>query len=317
MSISDLAKRSSIPVGDAAETGVEPVGFVDESAVLKKTQLVNAMSVDVEEHFQVSAFADQIDRNQWDDIPSRVSKNMERILRLFDESGTKATFFSLAWVAERIPGLIRTIAAEGHEVASHGCEHARVSSQTREEFLEDVTRSRKILEDLSGTPVVGYRAPSFSINGDTPWAHEALQEAGYEYSSSIYPINHDHYGMPSAPRFPFRFSKGGLLEIPLTTAQFAGKNLPAAGGGYFRLLPVRYSRWALKRVNDNEKMPAVFYFHPWEVDPGQPRVPNVSLTAKFRHYVNLASFESRLARVLQEFSWGRMDRIFREAIAAD
>lgn len=279
--------------------------------------VVNAMSVDVEEHFQVSAFANRISKNDWLGMQSRVSRNMERILQLFNESNTKATFFTLGCVAERAPDLVKKIVAEGHEIASHGYDHTRVWAQTPEQFREDVSRTKQILEEIGGSRVVGYRAPSFSINDKTLWAHDALQDVGYEYSSSIYPIAHDHYGLPSAPRFPFRFSENGILEIPLTTSVVAGRNWPCAGGGYFRLLPMAYSRWALKRVNKLDNMPAAFYFHPWEIDPEQPRVTDIPLATRFRHYVNLGRFERRLTSLLSEFRWGRMDEVYREALSTD
>ena len=290
---------------------VSASSYIDESASFARAQPCNAMSVDVEEHFQVAAFANTIAKADWPQIPSRVCDNVQRILSLFDEKNTKATFFILGCVAEQFPELVREIAKGGHEIASHGYEHDRVSVLSPDEFVEDVTRTKKILEDIAGVPVIGYRAPSFSINEKNAWALDRLKDAGYEYSSSIYPIAHDHYGFPSAPRFPFRLNEGGLLEVPLTTAVAAGRNWPAAGGGYFRLLPRSYSRWAIRRVALRDKMPAVFYFHPWEVDPGQPRVPGIPLTSRFRHYVNLGRFEGRLAAILDDFEWGRMDHVLR------
>lgn len=283
---------------------------IDESAAYRGSLPVNAMSVDVEDYFQVSAFEEHVGRSKWDTMPNRISRNVDRILQLFDDADTKATFFILGWVAEKLPNVVSQISAEGHEIASHSFEHARVWTQTPDQFREDVSKTRKILEDVSGVPVIGYRAPSFSIVESALWAYDVLQESGYRYSSSIYPISHDHYGLPAAPRYPFRFREGGLLEIPLTTIAAAGRNWPCAGGGYFRLLPLAYSRWALTRVNNAENMPAVFYFHPWELDPGQPRVSGVPIKTRFRHYVNLAAFEKRLIRILGDFRWGRMDRIF-------
>ena len=297
------------------QSGVCAQSYIDESTAFRQDAPINAMSVDVEEHFQVSAFANRIAKREWHDLPSRVSRNVDRILKIFDETDTKATFFTLGWVAERAPDLIKTIVAEGHEIASHGYDHMRVGAQTREEFLVDVFRTKKILEDISAERVVGYRAPSFSIGEKTLWAYEALQKAGYQYSSSIYPIKHDHYGFPSAPRFPFRFSPDGLLEIPLTTMVAAGRNWPGGGGGYFRLLPMAYSRWVLRRVNSVEKMPVTFYFHPWELDPDQPRVSGIPLSSKFRHYVNLGRFERRLTDILREFRWGRMDEVYGDALS--
>ena len=277
---------------------------------------LNAMSVDVEEHFQVSAFEKRFVRSDWAGMQSRVSRNIDRILQIFDESNTKATFFTLGCVAERTPDIVKKIVAEGHEIASHGYDHTRVGAQTPEQFRNDVSRTKQILEDVSGRRVLGYRAASFSIDDETLWAHDVLQEAGYVYSSSIYPINHDHYGLPAAPRFPFRFSRDGILEIPLATADAMGRNWPCAGGGYFRLLPMTYSRWALRRVNDVDNMPVAFYFHPWEIDPEQPRVTDLPRATRFRHYVNLGRFERRLVSVLGEFRWGRMDEVYSEALSA-
>ena len=308
MSATGEFRETGVLVGDGADSTGTQFAYTDESAGFAKSLPNNIMSVDVEEHFQVSAFANTVSKADWATIPSRVCRNMDRILALFSEKNVKATFFTLGCVAERFPQLMREIVAQGHELASHGYEHDRVSALSPRDFLQDVTRTRKILEDISGSAVNGYRAPSFSINEETAWAHDVLQQAGYAYSSSIYPVNHDHYGFPSAPRFPFRLKEGGLLEVPLTTASALGRNWPAAGGGYFRLLPTGYSRWALRRVNREDGMPAVFYFHPWEIDPDQPRVSGLPLSSKFRHYVNLRHFEGRLATMLDEFSWGRMDR---------
>jgi len=314
MGVEGASLRASCSRNSAAYDRAE---IVNEAPKFHGDTLVNAMSVDVEEHFQVSAFENRIAKGDWRTLKSRVSQNVDRIFQLFDDTDTKATFFTLGWVAEKIPDLVRTIVAEGHEIASHGYDHTRVSSQTSKEFLSDISRTKKILEDVSGESVAGYRAPSFSIGAETVWAHEALREAGYKYSSSIYPINHDHYGFPSSPRFPFRFSKDGILEIPLTTTTVFGRNWPGAGGGYFRLLPMAYSRWALNRVIKHDKMPAVFYFHPWEIDPDQPRISDISLFTQFRHYVNIGRFERRLTKFLAEYSWDRMDQIFRNAISTD
>jgi len=316
MDRSGFVERESVPAGKPSAGPGAATADSARATFASDDALVNAMSVDVEEHFQVSAFADTIKRSDWESSESRVLRNMDRILGLFDEHSTKATFFTLGWVAERHPELIRRIVAAGHELASHGYDHARVSSQQAAEFLEDISRTKKILEDISGEPVTGYRAPSFSITGETPWAHEMLAEAGYRYSSSIYPIAHDHYGMPAAPRFPYRPTPDGILEIPLTTARFAGRNWPGAGGGYFRLLPLMYSAWVLNRMHSQDRQPAVFYFHPWEIDADQPRVPGIPLRARLRHYVNLSSFERRLAAYLRRYQWGRMDHVFRDSISA-
>lgn len=271
--------------------------------------LMNALTVDVEDYFQVSAMAPHIDRATWDAQPCRVERNVQRLLSMFDAKGARATFFTLGWIAERYPHLVRDIVAGGHELASHGYAHLRASEQSREEFLEDVRRAKALLEDIGGRPVHGYRAPSFSIGHSNPWAFDVLLEAGYRYSSSVYPVQHDHYGMVDAPRFPYAV-RPGLVEIPITTARVLGRNLPAGGGGYFRLAPYELSRWALRRVNDVDQRPAIFYFHPWEIDPGQPRVPRTSLKTRFRHYVNLGKTESRLERLLEDFRWGRVDEVF-------
>jgi polysaccharide deacetylase family protein (PEP-CTERM system associated) len=270
---------------------------------------VNALTVDVEDYFQVSALAPHIDRSTWDDRPCRVERNVQRLLALFAERDAKATFFTLGWVAERYPQLVRDIVAGGHELASHGYGHLRASDQTPDQFRDDIGRAKKLLEDIAGVPVLGYRAPSFSIGYTNPWAFDVLLDTGYRYSSSVYPVQHDHYGMPDAPRFPYQV-RPGLVEIPVTTTRLLGRNVPAGGGGYFRLAPYALSRWALRRVNRIDQRPAIFYFHPWEIDPGQPRVSGTSLKTRFRHYVNLARTEPRLGRLLGDFRWGRVDEVF-------
>ena len=271
----------------------------------------NAMTCDVEDYFQVSAFAPYIDRASWPARECRVEANIDRILAVFSAGGVKATFFTLGWIAERYPEMVRRIVAEGHELASHGYGHLRASDQTRAEFDQDIRSSKALLEDLGGQAVVGYRAPSFSIGESNLWALEALTEAGYRYSSSIYPIKHDHYGMPGAPRFAF-YPNGpdGLLEVPITTAMMMGKKLPAGGGGYFRLLPYALSKWMMEKVNREDGEPTLFYFHPWELDPGQPRPQGLDAKSRFRHYVNIDRMESRLAALTRDFAWDRMDRIF-------
>jgi len=271
--------------------------------------LMNALSVDVEDYFQVSALAPLIDRTSWEQRECRVNRNVERLLDLFAEHGAHATFFTLGWIAERYPHLVQRIVAEGHELASHGYAHLRASEQSRSEFEQDVRRAKGLLEDLGGRPVRGYRAPSFSIGDGNLWAFDVLLDAGHRYSSSVYPVRHDHYGSPDAPRFPYDV-RPGLLEIPLTTVRMWGRNLPAGGGGYFRLAPYSLSRWALRRVNGTDQRPAIFYMHPWEIDPDQPRVPGTALKTRFRHYVNLARTEARLGRLLNDFRWGRVDEVF-------
>jgi polysaccharide deacetylase family protein (PEP-CTERM system associated) len=273
--------------------------------------VVNAMTCDVEDYFQVSAFAPYIARDSWPQRECRVEANMERILALFERHGVKATFFTLGWIAERYPQVVRRIVAGGHELASHGYGHLRASDQNRAEFDNDIRSSKALLEDIGGVPVTGYRAPSFSIGHGNLWALDALREAGYRYSSSIYPVVHDHYGMPDAPRFAF-YPNGpdGLLEVPITTVRMGSRNLPAGGGGYFRLMPYALSRWLLQRVNREDGQSALFYFHPWELDPGQPRPAGLDAKSRFRHYINIGRMERRLARLARDFKWGRMDQVF-------
>jgi len=271
--------------------------------------IVNAMSVDVEDYFQVGAFEKDVARSRWDSMPTRVEGNVDRILELMADANVKATFFTLGWIAERFPEMIRRIVDQGHELASHGYEHIRVTNQSVGAFLADIRLTKAILEDLGGQEVVGYRAPSFSIGPTNPWAFDAIVEAGYRYSSSIYPIRHDHYGFPNAPRFA-QDVRPGLLEVPVTSVRVLFRNWPAAGGGYFRLLPYHVSRWALRRVNRADRKPTIFYFHPWEVDPEQPRVQAGSRKSRFRHYVNLHKVEPRLRRLFRDFRWDRADRVF-------
>ncbi|MBK7326429.1 MAG: DUF3473 domain-containing protein [Propionivibrio sp.] len=269
----------------------------------------NALTIDVEDYFQVSALAPYIPREQWSARACRVERNVDRILQMLDMHETKATFFTLGWIAERYPHLVRRIVDGGHELASHGYGHERASDLTEAAFSKDIESAKKLLEDLSGHGVKGYRAPSFSIGESNLWAFDCLERAGYCYSSSIYPIRHDHYGMPDAPRFAHQV-RAGLLEVPVTTARFFARNWPASGGGYFRLMPYAVSRWLLQSVNRQDRQSAVFYFHPWEIDAGQPRIEGINAKTRFRHYVNLHRTEGRLQRLLADFSWGRMDEIF-------
>lgn len=274
--------------------------------------IYNAMTVDVEDYFQVSAFASHIPRSSWGSISCRVERNIDQILALLAEDRVKATFFTLGWIAERYPEMIKRIVENGHELASHGWGHHRVSELGREGFREDILRSKAILEDTGGEPVLGYRAPSFSIGDHNQWALDILAEAGYRYSSSIYPIRHDHYGMPDAPRFAYYPRDNGLLEVPITTLRMFQRNLPAGGGGYFRLWPYPVSRWFLKRLNHHEKRPAIFYFHPWEIDHQQPRQKGINIKTRFRHYHNLHRMEDRIRALIRDFKWDRVDRIFLE-----
>jgi polysaccharide deacetylase family protein (PEP-CTERM system associated) len=280
---------------------------------MKTTSIRNAMTIDVEDYFQVSAFASHIPRESWTTIPCRVESNIDRILALLEDEGTKATFFTLGWIAERYPAMVRRIVGQGHELASHGWAHYRVTDQNPDEFREDISRSKALLEDIGGQAVLGYRAPSFSIGRHNQWALTVLEEAGYRYSSSIYPIQHDHYGMPDAPRFAYHpCSDNGLLELPITTMRLFKRNLPAGGGGYFRLWPYPVSRWFLQRLNRLEHRSAIFYFHPWEMDHKQPRQTGISMKTRFRHYYNLHRMEARIAALTRDFKWDRMDRIFLE-----
>lgn len=276
-----------------------------------RRDIVNAMTVDVEDYFHVGAFENDISRDDWDNLPCRVERNTERTLALFADADIRATFFILGWVAQRYPALVRKIIDQGHEVASHSIGHHRVTDLSREEFRQDIRDSKALLEDISGAEVLGYRAPSFSIGERNLWALDDLLEAGYRYSSSIYPIKHDHYGMPSAPRFAFHPVEGAAFkEMPVTTVEILGRKIPCGGGGYFRLLPYFISRSAMKRVNKRDEQACIFYFHPWEIDPGQPRQNGASLKSKFRHYTNLDVMEKKIAKVCRDFKWGRMDDIF-------
>ena len=272
---------------------------------------VNAMSFDVEDYFQVQAFADACERSTWGDYEPRVERNTNLILDLLGENKTHATFFTLGWIAERHPAIVRRIVAEGHELASHGYAHFRVDRQTPKEFRADIKRTKKILEDLGGAEVRGYRAATFSIGSTTPWAFKELEDAGYAYSSSIYPVAHDNYSNPDAPRFAYR-PKGTkrLWEYPISTIHFAGRNIPCGGGGYFRFAPYAAFRRAIAHINEREHQPAIFYLHPWEVDPDQPRPQGVSLKSRIRHYLNLSRTVPRLSRLLRDFRWDRMDRVF-------
>ena len=275
-------------------------------------KIINAMTIDVEDYFQVSAFAPYIARSEWGDRECRVERNVGRLLEILAAHDTKATFFTLGWIAERYPELIRRIVHEGHELASHGYGHQRASDLSEAEFFGDISRAKGILEDIGGCAVTGYRAPSFSIGPGNLWAFDCLSRAGYRYSSSIYPIRHDHYGMPDAPRFAYRV-KPELLEVPITTLRVFNRNLPSSGGGYFRLLPYPVSRWMIKRVHEIDQQAAIFYCHPWEFDVGQPRIAGIDAKTRFRHYVNIDRMEDRLAGLLADFKWGRMDDIFLKA----
>lgn len=274
----------------------------------------NAMTVDVEDYFQVQAFAGCVNRADWDSFPRRVEANTDRVLAQFDRASVRATFFTLGWVAERHPALIRRIVEAGHELASHGWDHTRADSQTPEEFRQDVRRAKALLEDTGGVRVIGYRAATFSIGRRNPWAFGVLRDEGHLYSSSVNPIAHDLYGMPDAPRVPFQPDNDGFWEIPMTTVRALGRNWPCSGGGYFRLLPSVLYRMGLRRVNGTEVRPGIFYFHPWEVDPGQPRITGAGWKSRLRHYTNLERMERDLDRILTDFAWDRMDRVFADLL---
>ncbi|MFZ5616663.1 MAG: XrtA system polysaccharide deacetylase [Pseudomonadota bacterium] len=264
-----------------------------------------AMSVDVEDYFQVWAFSSVIRREDWEGYALRVDGAARRILDLFDRRGTKATFFALGWIAERAPSLIREIVARGHELASHGYDHKKVFDQTPDEFRADVAGTKRLLEDISGVEVKGYRAAGFSIDQRTPWAHEILGETGYAYSSSSHPIAHDHYGDPTGSRAPFL--AGGIIEAPVATAEIFGRRLSCAGGGWFRAAPYALSAHLIARASETIGGPTIFYFHPWEIDAGQPRIENAPAKSKMRHYLNLDRMEGKLDRLLSDFAWGRID----------
>jgi polysaccharide deacetylase family protein (PEP-CTERM system associated) len=272
--------------------------------------IVNAMTVDVEDYFQVQAFTGRVARADWDQIPRRVEGNVDRLLEMFAGASVSATFFTLGWIAERHPAMVRRIAAAGHELASHGYDHQRADQLDAARLREDLRRSKRIIEDIGGCAVHGYRAPTFSIGPGNMWCYELLEGEGYRYSSSVYPIRHDLYGAPDAPRFPFQPGRGDFWEVPLTTRRLFGRNYPCAGGGYFRLLPYRLSRSNLSRVNGTERRPCIFYFHPWEIDAAQPRVRGLTWRSRARHYTNIGAMPGRLERLLRDFRWGRMDQVF-------
>jgi polysaccharide deacetylase family protein (PEP-CTERM system associated) len=273
--------------------------------------LRNALSVDVEDYFQVEAFKSIVDRGSWESRPTRVLQSTSRVLDIFAAFETQATFFILGWVAERYPALVKRISDAGHEVASHGYGHENLHALSPAQVRQDVSRAKTILEQICGKSVLGYRAPTFSIGRDNWWVYEILGEEGYRYSSSIYPIVHDLYGVPDAPRTAFSpISGSDLLEVPVATVKLWGANRPCGGGGYFRLLPYRVSRWSIARVNRTDRMPCVFYCHPWEFDVGQPRFSNAPFKSRLRHYLNISQMSDRVSRLLRDFSWGRIDNIF-------
>jgi polysaccharide deacetylase family protein (PEP-CTERM system associated) len=278
-------------------------------------RIANAMTVDVEDYFQVSAFDRVVSRAGWDGFESRVVRNTSRVLELLDERGVRATFFVLGWVAERFPALVREIAAAGHEIASHGYHHQLLYTLTPQQFREDARAAKAVLEDAIGAPVVGFRAPSYSIVESSLWALDVLVEEGYSYDASIFPIHHDRYGIPDAERHAHvvRRQSGSLVEIPASTVRIGSMNLPIGGGGYFRLLPYAWTRWGIRRVNDGERKSVVFYFHPWEIDPEQPRF-EVGAASRLRHYTGLRSAPDRLRRLLREFRFEPIVNVFNLSI---
>lgn len=269
------------------------------------SRVVNAMSIDVEDYFQVTAFDRVVSRDRWGSMESRVYRNTERLLAIFEEANVVATFFVLGWIAERFPGLVRRIACQGHELASHGFDHRLVYDTTPDQFREDIRRAKGVLEDAGSRGITGYRAPSFSITGRSLWALDVLIEEGFSYDASIYPLRHDRYGVPDAPRHVHLVKRaaGTIWEMPASTVRCAGANLPVGGGGYFRLLPYGWTQWGINRVNAVEQEPAIFYLHPWELDANQPRLPS-SFVTRLRHYGNLAATEGRLRRLLGDFAFG-------------
>ncbi len=277
----------------------------------------NAFTVDVEDYFHAESLATGICRDDWDRAECRIEANLRRILHLCDDAKVKGTFFTLGWIAERYGGLIQEIVSEGHELASHGYNHVRADHLTRKEFTSDIESSKKLLEDISGRSILGYRAPCFSISTGNLWALDAIRQAGYSYSSSVYPIHHDNYGLPGAPRHAFHpFADSTFVEIPASSVRMFGTNWPCGGGGYFRLLPLSWSLAAMHRINRRDKHACVFYFHPWEMDPGQPRIISIPLKARIRHYTNLKHMEGRISQLLRAFSWNRIDAVFPVGVAS-
>jgi polysaccharide deacetylase family protein (PEP-CTERM system associated) len=297
---------------------VSAAAAIAESAAPGSTAAIrNAMTVDVEDYFQVQALADVVDRADWSARPSRVERNTNRILDLFAEHGIAATFFTLGWIAERHPALVRRIVGEGHELASHGWAHFRADQHSPDAFRADIKRTKSTLEGIAGVAVNGYRAASFSIGRSNQWAFAILAEEGYAYSSSVYPVRHDLYGMPEAPRFPFYPIAGhAFREFPITSIARLGRNWPCGGGGWFRLLPYTISAAAIRAVHADDRRACIFYFHPWEIDPDQPRQAGLSLKSRFRHYTNLDRMEGKLQRLLSDFAWDRMDRVLEAELPA-
>ena len=300
--------------------------------------LCNYLTIDVEDYFQVSAFENIVTKDDWDTYPSRVVQNTEKILSLLEENNVKATFFVLGWTAQKYPDLVKKISDQGHEIACHSYYHQLVYDLTPEEFREDTRQAKDILEQLTGKKILGYRAPSYSITKKSLWALEILHELGFLYDSSVFPIYHDRYGIPEAPRFPFLWDLNGdsprinqppnlqtnelinqhliqsadqpvnksspLLELPISTSLIFGIKIPVSGGGYFRLFPYWFTKLTLRKINKQEKKPFVFYFHPWEIDPQQPHIDRAGVKSRFRHYLNIDKTKNRLEHLLQDFNFG-------------
>ena len=276
---------------------------------MKLDNRLNAMTVDVEDYFQVSAFEEVINKDSWDSQQLRVGQNTHRLLDLFAEHNVKSTFFTLGWVAKRCPEVIKRIVSEGHELASHGLEHQRATTMTRTQFEKDVYDSKAILEDVSGSAIKGYRAPSFSVNDSNTWVYEVLVEQGFIYSSSTYPIEHDLYGVPSWPRFKYQRVEG-ITELPIPTIRKKNTNVGIGGGGFFRLYPYWLSKKRILSFMESETAPYSFYFHPWEIDPEQPYIKNANWRSKFRHYINLSRMDSKIEMLLKDFNWGSMYDVY-------
>ena len=291
---------------------------MDPTTTSPSEPVINAMSVDVEDYFHVSVFDGIVPRARWDLMESRVCANTDRLLEIFAEFDVRATFFVLGWVAEKYPDLVRRIAAGGHEVASHGYAHRLVYDQTRDAFRDDVRRAKRLLEDAGGCSVGGYRAPSYSVTPRSLWALDVLIEEGYRYDASIFPIRHDRYGIPVSPRHPYVVDRqgGALMEAPASTVRIGPLNLPIAGGGYFRILPYAWTRWGISRLNRVERQPAIFYMHPWEIDPDQPRL-SAGWLGQFRHYRNLDKTEHRLRSLLKDFRFAPMRTLLADASRTD
>jgi len=278
---------------------------------MSKSAITHAMTVDVEDYFHVAAFNKVIKQEEWEQWPCRVEANTHKLLQLFADANIKITFFILGWVAERYPELVKTIRAQGHEIASHGYSHQLIYKQDQKVFRAETAKSKQILEDLGQAPVVGYRAASYSITRKSLWALDILAELGFTWDSSIFPTRHDNYGIPGSPEEPYKIitTNGSVLtEFPLTTAKVLGQSIPAAGGGYFRQYPYVLSRWLFERASLNQTKPQIFYLHPWEIDPDQPRVPNASWFSNFRHYTNLSRCLPRLERMIDDFEFGTISQ---------